>query len=50
MTVNASVPFENRDMPMMIEIRGGKVVFKQKAMSLEKITETMQGARPFSCL
>ncbi|EIM90432.1 uncharacterized protein STEHIDRAFT_119429 [Stereum hirsutum FP-91666 SS1] len=41
-TVNASVPSENRDMPMMIEIRGGKVVFKQKAMSLEKITETMQ--------
>lgn len=48
MTVNASVSSENRDMPMMIEIRGGKVVFKQKAMSLEKITETMQGARPFS--
>lgn len=48
MTVNTSVPSENRDTPTMIEIKGGKVVFKQKAISLEKITETMQGARLFS--
>ena len=30
--------------PLLVELRNGKLVFKQKALSFEKMSETLQGA------
>ena len=32
-----------------MELKNGKLVFKQKALSFEKMSETMQGAEYFRC-
>ena len=41
------VPHSNRvsllEKPVIAELRNGKVVFKQKPISLEKLSETLQG-------
>lgn len=41
-------PYSNRvssllEKPVIAELRNGKVVFKQKPISLEKLSETLQG-------
>ena len=35
---------EKRDKPTIVELRNGKLVLKQKLLSFEKMSETMQGA------
>ena len=36
---------EKRDKPTIVELRNGKLVLKQKLLSFEKMSETMQGVR-----
>jgi chromatin assembly factor 1 subunit A len=38
------LPEERRAKPSEVEIKNGKVIFRQKPMTFEKMTETMQGA------
>jgi hypothetical protein len=39
-----SFAVERQMRPGDVEIKNGKVMFRQKPMSFEKMTETMQGA------
>jgi hypothetical protein len=35
---------EKPEKPPLVELKNGKLVFRQKPLSLEKLSETMQGA------
>ena len=43
-TVYANVHIASKPKPKNVDIKNGKVVFKQKPVSFDKATETMQGA------
>lgn len=36
---------EKSDRSMLVDLKNGKLLLKQKPMSLEKMSETMQGAK-----
>ena len=43
---HASSRLARTEKPSLVELKNGKVIFKQKPMSFEKLSETMQGPSP----
>lgn len=39
---------DKADKPLLVELKNGKLVFKQKTLAFEKMSETMQGTCAFT--